>query len=125
MSEVVTRAEFDELRQMIEETYWYAKRAAAASIAEDSQKDWIRSVERHCDPVSRRYRTGTPLYTWNIAPKNSRPAQVLYENNLLTFEEVAAKGRASTARIKGVGARTLENIDAALSANGLTWAEAS
>lgn len=125
MNEVVTRAEFDELRRMVEETYWYAKRAAAASIGPDERVEWVRSVERHCDPRARRYRSGTPLYTLRLDSRNTRPLTALtHDADVLTLEEAAERGRGSLASVSGVGAVTLERLDAALSERGLTWAEA-
>ena len=125
MNEVVTRAEFDELRRMVEETYWYAKRAAAVSVVKDSREEWIASVERHCDPTARRFRSGTPIYSLGLDAKNSKPLTALMEGaDVLTLEEAAATGRGALASVSGVGALTLKKLDAALAERGLTWAEA-
>jgi hypothetical protein len=125
MSEVVTRAEFEELRRMIEETYWYAKRGAAISVAAEERERWIATVERHCDPTNRRFRSGTPIYRLGLDAKNSRPLQILMEDaDVLTLEEAAARGRDSLANVAGIGPLTLKALDAAMSERGLTWAEA-
>ena len=55
---------------------------------------------------------------------SDRRARELVDADMYTLEEIAAKPRAEVAAIKGVGTVTMRKLDDAMSARGLSFADA-
>ena len=122
MAEGITQEQFAELRQEIEEAKWLAYSTIVvlsgkerADIALERVRSFIRTHE-----AGKRFEKGWPLYRVAFAPGQYNR---LEDADLLTLEEVAEAGRENVSAIKGVGRRTLDCIEAAMTERDLAWAE--
>jgi DNA-directed RNA polymerase alpha subunit len=117
----VTREEFDELRTLMEKTYWMARGAVQSIQGKDWAAEFSDRVDEFCDPVNRRLRMGTPFYEAVKLPPVSY--YTFWDADLLTLEDISDRSREEIAALPGVGRVSLSRIEDALAERGLSFAE--
>jgi hypothetical protein len=121
LAEGITQEQFAELRQEIEEAKWLAYSTIIVLSGKDRADTALESTRRfiRTQEASKRFDKGWPLYRVVSSPEQFNR---LEDADLLTLEEVAAEGQENVSAIKGVGRRTLDRIEAAMTERGLAWA---
>lgn len=131
MSEVVTQLR-ERIKELEEELRWARLRTAACEkVLEDTQAEALRVVgcaRRSIDKAvqDEKFR----CETWLIRVVSSRQATARLEEflgdpqtDIGTLEDLRVRPRSEIASIKGVGRKTMAQLDAALAERGWCWAD--
>ncbi|MEK6327620.1 MAG: hypothetical protein AABM66_08895 [Actinomycetota bacterium] len=124
----VTSAELRQIRSQLERVQHDLERLEGLAegifrcLSKRGRDNWMEWWHSPDSTEYRRMKRGTPVM--RIAPNGTLYAR-LWDADLFTLEEIAARPRREVAAAKGVGRTSMKRIDAALAAHGLSWAEAA
>ena len=104
----------------LRETRLIAEKALYAVAGREWTDDFLAQVENEAE--FRRFIADSGLYRLDL---DTKARQALRKVDVVTLEEAAARSREELAALRGVGPRTMERLDAAITERGLSYAGVS